>query len=94
MRSYKVSCSLRPYVRKRLKKSLYSCTMLQDADGNWMCQTNASSDTFHTIVEMARSDKESEEFGIRIVPKNRINHFCYLENCIVFAVTTLLDCYL
>ena len=56
MRSYKVSCSLRHYVRKRLKKSLYSCTMLQDADGNWMCQTNASSDTFHTIVEMAREN--------------------------------------
>lgn len=94
MRSYKVSNSLRPYVRRRLKKSLHSCTMFQDADGNWMCQTNASSDTFRAIVEMAKSDKESEEIGIRIVPKSKINHFCYLEDCTAFAVTVLLDCYL
>ena len=94
MRSYKVSNSLRSYVRRRLKKSLHSCTMLQVADGNWMCQTNASSDTFHAIVEMAKSDKESEELCIRIVPKNRINHFCYLENCTAFAVTAILNCYL
>lgn len=94
MRSYKVSSSLRPYVRRRLRRSLYSCNMLQDTDGTWQCQTSASADTFHSIVEMAKADKLSDETGICTAPQDKVNRYCYLEGCTAFAVPSLKECYL
>lgn len=62
MRKYRISPGLKKYVRKVLIRCFYSCRMEQE-DGCWWCYTNASSDTFHRIVQRARCEKVSDETG-------------------------------
>lgn len=51
MKTYRVSSDLKNFVRRVLVRSFYSCRMTKDKNGQWYCTTNASSDTFHKIVQ-------------------------------------------
>lgn len=60
---YRVSNELKPYVRRVLMTSFYSCRMVIDKNKQCWCETNASSNTFHRIVQRAKCEKRSREDG-------------------------------
>ena len=63
MGNYKVSEGLKPFVKRNLKKSFYSCFMYRNREGQVRCLTNAPSDTFHRVVQRAKCQKMSAEEG-------------------------------
>ena len=63
MRKYKVSKELKPFVRRILARSFYKCKMIPDEHGQVWCYTNATSDTFHRVVQRAKCEKKSKETG-------------------------------
>lgn len=77
-KSYRVSPGLKPLVRRILLRSFYTCRMHSDEDGTIWCDTNASSDTFHKIVQRAKCEKKTEETGTFWVTSREANNPVYL----------------
>lgn len=82
MKKYKISEELKPYIRKILIRSFYQCKMTKDADNNLFCITNASSDTFHKIVQRAKCEKMSKETGSFYVTAKEAQNTMLL-NCLL-----------
>lgn len=64
MRKYRVSPELKKYVRRVLHWCYCSCRMETADDGTIWCYTNASSNTFHKIVQRAKCLKRGDETGL------------------------------
>ena len=64
MKKYRISKSMKPYIRRRI----------EEKDGQIWCHTNASSDTFHKIVQRAKCEKASSEDGIFYVTAKEANN--------------------
>ena len=73
MRKYRISKDLKPYIRRILLRSFYQCHIEAHKDTLW-CHTNASSDTFHRIVQRAKCEKASSETGIFYVTTKEANN--------------------
>lgn len=78
MKTYRVSSDLKNFVRRVLVRSFYSCRMTKDKNGQWYCTTNASSDTFHKIVQRAKCEKLTKETGAFHVTNRERNNELYL----------------
>lgn len=78
-RRYRVNPSLKHYVRRVLIRSFYSCKMREDEAGTLWCYTNASSDTFHKVVQRARCEKRTKETGIFFVTTREANNPIMME---------------
>lgn len=73
MNKYRVSEGLKYYIRRILVRSFYSCYMFEQNGMIW-CKTNASSDTFHRIVQRAKCEKVSMETGTFYVTTREANN--------------------
>lgn len=73
MKKYRISKSMKPYIRRILVRSFYRCR-IEEKDGQIWCHTNASSDTFHKIVQRAKCEKASSEDGIFYVTAKEANN--------------------
>lgn len=94
MKTYRVSRDLYPYVRRSLLNHYYSCRILQDADYTLKCATNASSDTFHKIVQEARAQKKSMKIGSTWINKAEFNTALLTRGVRHFKTDVILDKYL
>ena len=77
MNKYKVSKELRPYVMAVLLRSFYKC-QVSETGGQCFCTTNASSDTFHRIVQRAKCEKVTEETGLFQITKEEKDSYVYV----------------
>ena len=73
MRDYKVSHALKPFVNRILRQSYHDCHMYTDRNGQVWCKTNASSDTFHRVVQRAKCQKMSTEEGVLCMTSEEFN---------------------
>lgn len=94
MKTYKVSADIRPYLRRNLLRGCYSCRFFRDEKGVLRCKTNASSETFHKMIVFSRSDRDSEKYGIKYVPYNKINMELILNETPAYVVEKVAECYL
>lgn len=94
MKTYKVSADIRPYLRRNLLRGCYSCRFFRDEKGILRCKTNASSETFHKMIVFSRSDRDSEKYGIKYVPYNKINMELILNETPAYVVEKVAECYL
>lgn len=78
MRKYKVSKELKPFVRRILARSFYKCKMIPDEHGQVWCYTNATSDTFHRVVQRAKCEKKSKETGFLQFTSKEVNNPLFL----------------
>lgn len=53
--------------------------MREDEAGTLWCYTNASSDTFHKVVQRARCEKRTKETGIFFVTTREANNPIMME---------------
>lgn len=87
MKNYKVSRELKPYVRRILLRSYYSCKMEREEHG-YRCYTNAPSDAFHQISQRAKCEKATHDTGIFQVTAKEANNACLLPILLDAAGTT------
>ena len=90
---FKKDC-IRPYLRRNLLRGCYSCRFFRDEKGVLRCKTNASSETFHKMIVFSRSDRDSEKYGIKYVPYNKINMELILNETPAYVVEKVAECYL
>lgn len=64
MKKYRISKELKHYIRRTLFASFRPCKITTDANGQLWCETNASSNTFHKVVQRAKCEKRSKEDGV------------------------------
>lgn len=94
MRTYKVSDALCPYVVKNLSKYFLSCFLKKNEEGNWLCETNASSDMFHQIVMIAKAELESVGKELKCVLPRMVNRAYLYDGLKAYTVSYLPDEYL
>ena len=85
MKKYKVSDSLKNYVRRILTRSFYSCRMVRDETGQVWVYTNCSSNTFHRVVQRAKCEKASKEMDTFLVTKEEAGNLFLLRSLMDMA---------
>lgn len=89
MKRYRVSNSLKKYIRHILIRSFYRYHFVTDDDGQCWCVTNATSDAFHQIVQRAKCEKVTEETGTFMVTARERNNPQFLATLLKQNGTTV-----